>query len=451
MVMRLYNYISRKTEGFRPLRGKTVGLYTCGPTVYDTAHIGNLRTYVFEDVLRRTLEMAGFRVKHVMNITDVDDKTIARAKERGITQGELTRGYEKAFFADLEKLNIKPAWKYPRATEHVREMIAQIKALMKKGLAYEADGSVYFDISKFKNYGRLSRIEKRQLKAGASASARRDGRVDVDEYAKDAAEDFALWKAKKGGEPSWPSPWGEGRPGWHIECSAMSKKYLGQPFDIHTGGTDHLFPHHENEIAQSEGAYAKPLARFFVEGEHMLIEGKKMSKSLGNVITLSDVEKRGRSALAFRYFVLSSHYRSLLNFTWEALESAERSLERVRERAVMLAQLPKTNNSAAFRREFLRHIEDDLDMPQALATFWKYFDNESLADLLWADKILGLGLASSAGVAIPASIKKLARERETARNNKDWKRADEIREELRQAGWLVDDTPQGPALKPEKK
>ncbi|MBI1956858.1 MAG: class I tRNA ligase family protein, partial [Candidatus Niyogibacteria bacterium] len=210
MVMRLYNYISRKTEGFRPLRGKTVGLYTCGPTVYDTAHIGNLRTYVFEDVLRRTLEMAGFRVKHVMNITDVDDKTIARAKERGITQGELTRGYEKAFFADLEKLNIKPAWKYPRATEHVREMIAQIKALMKKGLAYEADGSVYFDISKFKNYGRLSRIEKRQLKAGASASARRDGRVDVDDYAKDAAEDFALWKAKKGGEPSWPSPWGEG-------------------------------------------------------------------------------------------------------------------------------------------------------------------------------------------------------------------------------------------------
>ena len=302
MNLKLFNTLSRKKEVFKPLRTERVGLYTCGPTVYNYAHIGNLRTYIFEDILRRTLAYGGYKVRHVMNITDVEDKIIRDSQKSGKNIFEFTAPYERAFLEDLEKLGIARAWKYPKATAHVPEMIRLIQTLLKKGLAYQTEGSVYFDISKFRNYGRLSRLKKRGLKSGA--------RVSADEYAKDDAQDFALWKAAVPGEPAWQTPFGEGRPGWHIECSAMAMRYLGATLDIHAGGVDLIFPHHENEIAQSEGATGKPFARFFIEGEHLLVDGQKMSKSLGNVFTLRDIETRHVNPLAFRYLTLTAHYRS---------------------------------------------------------------------------------------------------------------------------------------------
>ena len=419
-------------------------MYACGPTVYNFAHIGNLRTYVFEDLMRRVLERAGFKVRLVMNITDVEDKIIRDARSAGKNIFEFIKPYEEAFLGDLKLLNIKPAWKYPRATAHIKEMTSLIRKLVKKGLAYESGGSVYFDVSKFKKYGRLSRLQKRELKIGA--------RVDVDEYSKGDAEDFALWKKARPGEPSWDSPFGKGRPGWHIECSAMSMKYLGPALDIHAGGVDLIFPHHENEIAQSEGATGKKFARFFIEGEHLLAEGQKMSKSLGNVFTLRDIEKRGFDPLAFRYLLLTAHYRSKLNFTWESLEAAGSVLERVRNRVVELKQQPNVvrpprSNNEVFRREFEKKVMDDLNSPGALAVFWKNFGRLSLADILWADKILGLNLETLKLLTVPAGVKKLIKEREEARKNKDWRKADQIRAEIAKLGWSLEDTPKGPLAK----
>src|SRR3990167_6437832 len=285
MALKFYNALTRKKQIFRPLHNKRVGLYTCGPTVYNYAHIGNWRTYVFEDVLKRTLKYNGCKVKHVMNITDVEDKIIRGAKKTGKEIYEFTEPYEKAFYTDLKKLNIEKAHRYPKAPAHIPEMIKIISALLKKGLAYKTAGSGYFDISKFKKYGRLSGVKSRELKAGT--------RVDADEYTKEEAEDFVLWKKAEAGEPWWRAPFGEGRPGWHIECSAMSMKYLGKTFDIHAGAVDLIFPHHENEIAQSEGASGKKFVNYFIEGEHLLVDGKKMSKSLGNIFNLRDVESKG--------------------------------------------------------------------------------------------------------------------------------------------------------------
>ncbi|QQG46361.1 MAG: cysteine--tRNA ligase [Candidatus Niyogibacteria bacterium] len=452
--MKLFNFLTRKTEIFKPAKGKIARIYACGPTVYNFAHIGNLRTYIFEDIMRRAMELDGFKVKLAMNITDVDDKIIREANKARKTIFEFVQPYERAFFEDLKLLNIKPADIYPKATGHVKEMTGLINKLLKRGLAYESDGSIYFDISKFKNYGRLSRIKPLNLK---TLKQSRRSRIDADEYSKDEIEDFVLWKTAKAGEPFWPVKFRlgnsppkliKGRPGWHIECSAMSAKYLGTTFDIHAGAVDLLFPHHENEIAQSEGATGKPFVRFFVEGEHLLVDGGKMSKSLGNIYTLRDLEKRGFDPLAFRYLVLASHYRSKLNFTWNSLKAAKNALERIKNKILEIGQSTRIKNNLKFRDAFKKLILNDLDTPKALAVFWKNFNELSLADILWADRILGLNLEVLKPLNIPAEVKKLAQDREKARKVKDWKKADQIRAEIQKLGWSLDDTPKGPIIKP---
>ncbi len=457
MKIRLYNVLSRKKELFKPIRKSWAGLYTCGPTVYNYAHIGNLRTYIFEDVLRRTLEYAGYKVRHVMNITDVDDKIIRDAKAAGESIEDFVKPYEAAFFEDLEKLNIEAAWKYPKATDHILEMIGLIKKLLARRLAYAVDGSVYFAISKFKPYGKLSRLNRRSIKAGA--------RVDADEYHKKDVQDFVLWKGEKEGEPSWTASFGDGRPGWHIECSAMSMKYLGSTFDIHGGGVDLIFPHHENEIAQSEGATGKPFAKFFMEGEHLLVNGEKMSKSLGNVFSLRDFEAKKINPLSFRYLALTSHYRSKLNFTWESLEAAASSLKKLYDVVRSLKvqenktdQVKKKRMLANYQKKFKEAFADDLNTPKVIALIWEMirayrhapeqYDTKELLGLLYdIDRMLGFNLKEVISDIIPLMIVELAQERETWRKVKDWKKADEVRGKLHDAGYAVEDTPQGPHLK----
>lgn len=468
MPLKLYNHLSRKKEQFRPLSKNRVGLYTCGPTVYNYAHIGNLRTYIFEDVLRRTLEYFDYSVRQVMNLTDVDDKTIRDSKKAGKTLEAFTQFYAKKFFADVKRLNILPAWKYPRATKHVKEMIRLINVLLKKRLAYRAENGVYFDISRFRPYGKLSRVKQRKLKAGS--------RIAADEYSKDEVEDFALWKAKKPNEPSWnadfekgrlaPAKRGEarpgvmpGRPGWHIECSAMSMKYLGSTFDIHAGAVDLLFPHHEDEIAQSEGATQKPFVKYFVEGEHLLVDGKKMSKSLGNIYTLRDLENRGFDPLAFRYFVLGAHYRTRLNFTWKGLEGSQNALEKLR---AFPAELKGSKGHGAvldrWKKKFEKSLADDLNVPGALAVLWdlvhsyrkapeKFSPQAVRALVLQFDRVLGLNLQKGKKFVISLTIKTLVEKREALRNEKRWKEADAIREKVRKLGFVIEDTPSGPMVK----
>ncbi len=431
-----------------------MGLYTCGPTVYNYAHIGNLRTYIFEDILRRALEYSGYKVKHIMNITDVEDKIIGGAKKAGKTIYEFTEPYEKAFYGDLKKLNIKEASKYPKATAHIPEMIKIIGTLLKKRLAYKADGSIYFDVSKFKKYGRLSGIKSRELKAGT--------RADADEYTKENAEDFVLWKKAKAGEPWWQAPFGEGRPGWHIECSAMSMKYLGATFDIHAGAVDLIFPHHENEIAQSECATGKLFVKYFIEGEHLLVDGEKMAKSLGNFFTLRDIEKKGFDPLAFRYLVLTAHYRSKLNFTWKSLEATRNALEKLREAVKNLKTATQHPNilenvrvlsKKDFIAKFKNYINNDLETPRALALLWEVIKSKKIdietkyALIIDFDKVLGLNLSEIKTEKIPTEILKLAKEREKYRQEKNFKKSDELRKKIEAAGWLVEDTPLGPKLK----
>lgn len=458
-MLTFFNVFTRKKEIFKPIRKSWVGLYTCGPTVYNYAHIGNLRTYIFEDVLRRTLKYAGYTVRHVMNITDVDDKIIRDAKAAGETIFDFVHPYEKAFFNDLAMLNILPATKYAKATDHIADMVKLIQALLKKGIAYQMGGSVYFSIKQFKPYGKLSGVSFRKLKIGA--------RMDADEYTKQNVQDFALWKAKKEGEPSWDTPFGKGHPGWHIECSAMSMKYLGTPFDIHAGGVDLIFPHHENEIAQSEGATGKQFVRFFMEGEHLLISGEKMSKSLGKLFTLRDFEKRSVHPLAFRYLVLTSHYRSKLNFTWESLEAAHHALEKLYDIARILAshkekaRAKKKISSAGFKKKFVQALADDLNTPKAVAAVWgmihayrkapEQYDQKELLQVLYDfDRVLGLGLKSAQSMEIPPMIFDLVQEREIWRRAKDWKKADEVREKIMQAGFEIEDTPEGPRVNVKK-
>ncbi len=454
MALKLFNFLTRKKEIFKPLVSGRAGFYACGPTVYDYVHIGNLRTYIFEDVLRHALEYDGYRVKHIVNITDVEDKIIRGAQKAGKPISEFVRPYEKAFFDDLKELNIERAFEYPKATENIKEMIGLIAALLKKGLAYKSDGSVYFDISEFKKYGRLSELKSRELKSGA--------RVNADEYDKTNAEDFVLWKAAKAGEPFWNSPFGKGRPGWHIECSAMSMKYLNATFDIHGGAVDLIFPHHENEIAQSEGATGKPFAKYFVEGEHLLINGEKMSKSLGNVYNLRDLEAKNFNPLAFRYLVLTAHYRSKLNFTWESLRAAQNALENLTEIVKEIKNSAKGARPAGaagraeakkFKKEFLAAINDDLETPAALAILWKAAKSEKLSgreklELIFNfDKVLGLELDKIKPEKIPAAVLKMANEREKYRQEKNFAKADELREKIESLGWLTEDSPSGPKLK----
>ncbi len=478
--MKLFNTLTRKKEVFKPIHKGRVGLYTCGPTVYNFAHIGNLRTYIFEDLLRRTLEQAGYKVKQVMNITDVghltsdadfgEDKLEKGARREKKSVWHITRFYTRAFLKDIRRLNIKRAQNLVPATKEIQEQIKIIRKLFKNNYAYETGEAVYFDVTKFKGYTKLSGQKLAQKLVGVRKE------VIIDPQKRHPA-DFALWFKVVGRFKNhtmrWPSPWGKGFPGWHIECSAISSKYLGQPFDIHAGGVDHINVHHTNEIAQSEGAYGKSLAKIWMHGEFLLVDADKMAKANENFLTLQFLIDKGFDPIAYRYLVLTSHYRSKLNFTWESLEAAQNALKKIQNRVIKLLNpeafkplnfltFKSLNLSTLkplnletfkllnfpFRRDFEKAIFDDLNTPKALAVFWKYFDKLSLADILWADKFFGLNLEVLKPLNIPAKVKKLVQERENARKAKNWRKADQIRAEIQKLGWSLDDTPKGPVIKP---
>jgi cysteinyl-tRNA synthetase len=456
---RIQNTLSRRLEDFVPLEAGHARMYTCGPTVYNFAHIGNFRAYVFEDLLRRWLKFKGFRVTQVMNLTDVDDKTIRDSQKAGKPLREFTAEYARAFFEDVKALNIEPAEHYPAATDHVPEMIAIIATLMDKGYAYKTeDGSIYFSIDKWPAYGKLAHLDREGLRAGV--------RIASDEYEKENVADFALWKAwdEKDGDVAWDSPWGRGRPGWHIECSAMSVKYLGPSFDIHTGGVDNIFPHHEDEIAQSEAANGQPFATYWMHCAHLMVEGQKMSKSRGNFHTLRDVLARGYAGREVRYELLATHYRAPLNFTFASLDAARTALRRVDEFAVRLAEtagpakagkLPGWAQAAADR--FEAALDEDLNVSAALAALFdciregnavmdaKRLDAAEAAAVraLFARWNGVLGVLEKPAEAIPATVQALMDRRQAARAAKEWKQSDILRDEIVALGWLVKDTPKG--------
>ncbi|KKR88759.1 MAG: Cysteine-tRNA ligase [Candidatus Wolfebacteria bacterium GW2011_GWA2_42_10] len=461
MPIKFYNTLARKKQIFKPLKDKKVGFYACGPTVYWRAHLGNLRTYIFEDILRRLLEYNGYKVRQIMNITDVEDKIIKKAREERKNIFEITKPYTKIFFDDLKKLNVKKAEVYPKATGHVNEMINLAEKLLRKKIAYKGeDGSIYFNISKFKNYGKLSRLEKRELKIGA--------RVSADEYNKEQARDFVLWKITRSNEnfrkikAEWPSPWGNGRPGWHIECSAMSAKYLNQPFDIHAGAVDLIFPHHENEIAQSEAALGKKFANYWLHGEHLLVNNQKMSKSLGNVFTVKDLERKKISPLAFRYLVLTSHYRSKLNFTWESLAAAQNALNNLISNFQFLISNPGISKksdsikSKNYGKKFLTAVNNDLNAPKAISLVWRTIKDKNLSGpakkrlILKFDKVLGLGLNKIKPLKIPQKIRVLAAEREKFRANQQFIQADLLRKKIEKLGYKLEDAAYGPKIAPAR-
>ncbi|MFH0831653.1 MAG: cysteine--tRNA ligase [archaeon] len=448
-----YNTLKRKKEIFKPIEKGKVGMYSCGPTVYDYAHIGNLRTYVFNDILKRTLLYNGYEIKHVMNLTDVDDKIIKRMHEEKLTLQELTHKYEKTFFENLAELNVILPDIRPRATEHIHEMVEIIKILMKKGYAYKTEDGVYFSVSKFKKYGKLARLVPESLK--------KTGRIQSDNYEKEQANDFALWKFWKqdDGNVSWSTDIGRGRPGWHIECSAMSTRYLGNQFDIHTGAADLTFPHHENEIAQSEAATGKKFVNYWLHAGFLKLAEGKMSKSLGNIITLQTVKEHGFSALDYRYLCLTTHYRDELAFTYENLQNAKNSYaglkNKVREikRTLDITGL-RGNEIQPYKQEFLEAVNDDLNMPKALALFHTMLksgqlkNSEKYSLILDFDKVFGLNLdKEEKAILIPEEIKKLAADRENARTAGMWAVADSLREKIKSLGYSVDDTEHGAEIK----
>ncbi len=443
MPLKLFNTLTKKKEVFRPARGKTARFYACGPTVYQRAHLGNLRTYVHEDVLKRVLILNGYKVKHVMNITDVghlehdsdtgEDKVEKEARLEHKSAWEIARKYEKIFKGDLKKLNILPPELFPRATAHIKEQIALIRKLEAGGFTYRASGGIYFDTARFKKYGVLAKSKLAGLKAGA--------RVEFRE--KRNPTDFVLWKFSPTAGPKrqmeWPSPWGTGFPGWHIECSAMSIKYLGFPIDVHAGGVDHVHPHHTNEIAQSEAAYGKKFANFWMHSEFLLMPEGRMGKSEGNAITLSELERKGFDPLDFRYLTLTAHYRSPLSFSWKSLEAARQARLSLTARAD-----GNESGSGRFQKEFLSRVNDDLDTPRALALLHKTSGRQAL---LFADLVCGLNLGRRKIFKIPEEIKKLLAERESLRREKKWVEADRIRARAAKLGFLVEDTPEGPRLR----
>ncbi|PIU75596.1 cysteine--tRNA ligase [Candidatus Pacearchaeota archaeon CG06_land_8_20_14_3_00_35_12] len=441
-MLKLYNTLSRKKEVFEPIKDKQVNMYSCGPTIYDFAHIGNFRAYVTADLLKRFLNYSGFKVKQVMNLTDVDDKTIRRSQEEKISLKELTKKYEKAFIEDIQTLNIIMPEVIPKATEHIKEMVALVKKLLEKGYAYRTGDGIYFSISRFKNYGRLAGLNLKKLKQTA--------RMRKDNYEKEEAKDFALWKLwqPEDGAVYWQTEIGKGRPGWHIECSAMSMKYLGEHFDIHSGGVDLIFPHHQNEIAQSEAATGKKFVNFWVHNEWLFVDGKKMSKSLGNFYTLRDIIKKGFEPLALRYLFLTAHYRSQLNFTFENLESSQNAYERLKNIASELKDDKKTNKE--YLKEFEDAMNDDLDTPKALKVLWELVRDEKaegkFQTIKKIDDVLGLDLFKKEKIEVSNEIKKLVQEREKARGSKDWKLADKIREKIAKKGYCINDTSKGPVL-----
>jgi cysteinyl-tRNA synthetase len=462
--MNIHNTLTQQLEEVVPLEGKTLRLYTCGPTVYNYAHIGNFRAYIFEDLLRRCIKYSGFEVVQVMNLTDVDDKTIAGAIKAGVSLDAFTRPYKTAFFDDLKVLNIEPAEHYPAATDHVPEMIAMIRTLLDKGHAYQSDeGSIYFSVSSFPGYGKLAHLDMAGLRPGA--------RVHQDEYEKENVADFALWKAwdEKDGDVAWDSPWGRGRPGWHIECSAMATKYLGESFDMHTGGVDNIFPHHEDEIAQSEGASGKPYVRYWLHCAHLVVDGRKMSKSLGNFYTLRDVISRGFSGREVRYVLMAGHYRQALNFSFDALTAARSALQRLDEFQDRLKPVAADDPggrdlpdwASIMKARFEAGLADDLNISESLGALFdlvhagnRAMDARTLTPVqaatvlqLWGEFDRVLGFLVKPAETIPQDALDLLELRQQARQSKNWAEADRVRQELAALGWVIQDTPQGPKLK----
>ncbi len=460
MSPRVFNTLGRAESDLKPREGAHLRMYTCGPTVYNVVHIGNLRTFLWEDVLRRHLAATFGRVTHVMNLTDVDDKTIRGAAEAGLPLREFTEKYAEIFFRDIERLGIQRVEQYPRATDHIPEMQELTAKLLENGHAYESEGSVYFRIATFPRYGMLSGIDLTE--------ARRGDRVADDEYEKEDVKDFVLWKAEKPGEPSWPSPWGPGRPGWHIECSAMSMKHLGRHFDLHTGAVDNIFPHHENEIAQSEAATGEPFVDVWMHAEHLVVEGEKMAKSKGNFLTLDDVLARRNDAMAVRYLLLSVPYRRKLNFTWEALGAAAAAVDRIRSAAVRIDEVavsgatkagafPAAARADEFVAAFRAALDDDFNTSEALGALFPYLRevnaaidagtldsagaSAAMAGLRLADGVLGILPARDE--TLPAEIESAIAARNAARKSRDFAASDRIRDELAARGIVLEDGPAG--------
>lgn len=458
----LTNTLSRKKEKFKPINSEKVGIYTCGPTVYSHIHIGNLRSYLSADTLRRVLTYNGYKVKHIKNITDVGhmrtdiegrqayDPIISEALKKGKTPQEIADEYTKTFLEDEERLNILPADVFPKATDHIKEMIELTKELLDKDFAYEADGNIYFNVKKFGNYGQLSGNTLDKMDKLLEAV-----RVSSESDKKDSV-DFALWKRA---DPEhilqWDSPWGKGYPGWHIECSAMSMKHLGKCFDIHTGGEDNIFPHHENEIAQSEAATGNTFVNLWLHGGWLLVDNKKMARREGTIYTISDITRKGYNPLSFRYLALTTHYRSRLNFTWDSLGASETALKNLyREVSGYVLESEPKIGCAEYEQNFLKAVNDDLDTPKALSIVWDLVDSDypasaKLETLFKFDGVLGLGLERSAKKVskAPKEVEKLLEEREKARKDNNFRLSDKIREEIKLLGYEVVDTSKGQKLK----
>ncbi len=458
MALQLYNTLSRQKEDFTPLVPGQVGLYTCGPTVYAPQHLGNMRSYIFEDILKRVLLMNGYQVKHVMNITDVghltgenegdadqgEDKMEKGAKREGKSVWQVADFYTAIFKKNLEELNILEPNVWCKATDYIPEQIALIQKLESKGFAYQTTDGVYFDTDKSPDYGKLAKLDAKGLRAGA--------RVEINPEKRNPT-DFALWKFSPPGEKrqmEWGSPWGIGFPGWHIECSAMSMKFLGETLDIHCGGIDHIPVHHTNEIAQSEAATGKQFARYWLHGEFLVENGKKVSKSADSIITLDSLVNQGIPPLAYRYFCLGTHYRKQLNFSLEALAGATKALQNVHNKIATMGG--GSVGCAEFEAQFSEAVNDDLNTPQALAVVWEllksdYPDHAKKQSLLKFDQVLGLGLADVKPLVIPQEVLNLLSEREQARLVKDWTKADALRQAIASHGFSVDDTELGPIIK----
>ncbi|HBZ00590.1 MAG TPA: cysteine--tRNA ligase [candidate division Zixibacteria bacterium] len=462
MAPKFFNTLTRTLEEFKPINGNSVGMYTCGPTVYGPAHIGNFRAYVFEDILRRYLKYKGYSVKQVMNLTDIDDKTIRDSQAAGISLDEHTKKFKDQFFKDIDRLNIERAELYPEATKHIPEMVILVQKLLDNGHAYYSGGSFYFKISTFPKYGALFHMDIESLKAGA--------RIDNDEYEKETASDFAIWKgwSERDGDVYWETELGKGRPGWHIECSAMSMKYLGEHFDIHTGGVDNIFPHHENEIAQSEGATGKKFVNYWLHNAHLLVENRKMARRDNNFYTLEDLVKMGHNPVAVRYLLLSTHYRQQLNFTFEGLEGAKNAITRLRDFKLNVESAKIGPESSAVKdsiekavTEFEAGLDDDLNISPTLASVFDFVreinaivaeqglsesNKKKVIDTLKRfDSVLGVIYATED--QIDERVEKLINERIAAKKIRDFKKADQIRADLLSEGIILEDTATGTVWK----
>lgn len=464
MALKFYNNLTRKLEEFNSIHPGEVRLYTCGPTVYNHAHIGNFRAYMFEDLLRRYLKYRGYKVTQVMNLTDIDDKTIKGSIAKGVSLDEYTAVYIKGFFEDIDALRIERAEHYPPATTHIPEMVALVKKLLDRGVAYRAGNDIYFSIAKFPHYGKLSHMDLSQLQAGASQ------RVAADEYEKEQVSDFALWKGwdPADGNVFWETEIGKGRPGWHLECSAMSMKYLGEQFDIHTGGVDNMFPHHENEIAQSEAATGKPFVNYWLHCAHLVVDGKKMSKSLGNFYTVRELLDQGHPAVAIRFLLMSTHYRASLNFTFDGLDGAKAAIQRLRDFIDNLPNGIKNVPSGKVdeyvdrvKQGFTDGLDDDLNISPALAAIFDFVRDinrliveggissddaaKVIATMEGFDSVLGV--LHKETVSLDQEVEALIAERIAARKARDFKRSDAIRDQLLAMGIVLEDTPQGTVWK----